>query len=123
MDKDTMVLKDGTIVELEAGAGIGNITVVTPDKASMLKVWESFTEDSLSEVRVKNGAGLTVGRYTDLVLVSGTFTEHPEGVSTSFCFREKDRTEKRLDAIEEGQTVQDGTIMDMAEAVSTMTGA
>lgn len=124
MSKDTLVLKNGKVIELEMGASLGNMTVITQNRTAMATVWGEMTEENLSEVQVRNGAGLTVGRYTDLVLVSETSVVQEDGtISTSFRLREKDRMEKRMDAMEEGQTVQDGAIMDMAEAVSAMAGA
>ncbi len=121
MDKDTLVLKDGSAVELEAGASLGSLQVVSANKAGMVDVWDKLTADNLSNVRIKNSSGLTVGTYTDLVLVSETSTVQPDGsVFTSFCLREKDALEKRLDAVEEGQSVQDGAIIDMAEVLSTV---
>lgn len=121
MDKDILVLKDGTEVKLEAGASLGSLQVVSADKSGMVDVWDRLTADNLSSVRIKNSSGLTVGNYTDLVLVNETSTVQADGtVLTSFCLREKDALEKRLDAVEEGQAVQDGAIMDMAEIVSDM---
>lgn len=69
----------------------------------------------------QTGAGLTVGTYTDLVLVSETSTVSPDGtVLTSYHLREKTDEEKRLDALEEGQTVQDGAISDLGSATSAL---
>ena len=121
MSKDTLVLKDGTVVELEAAASLNNVTTVFPDKEAFFAVWDKLTEENLLEVKVKNSAGLTVGNYTDLVLVNETSAIQEDGtILTSFNFREKDAVEKRMDAIEAGQEVQDGAIMDMAEIISTM---
>ncbi len=121
MKKDTMVLKNGIVMELEAAASLGDVRTVFPDKDTFLAAWDSLTKENLAEVQVKNSAGLTVGAYTDLVLVSETSAVQEDGtILTSFCFREKDAMEKRMDAMEEGQTVQDGAIMDMAEMISTM---
>lgn len=123
MDKDTMVLKDGTVMELETGASLGSIGVVSSSRAAMAEKWDKLTETNLSEVQIKNGAGLTVGRYTDLVLVSETSAVQEDGtVRTSFCLREKDRMEKRMDAMEESQTVQDAGISDLGQAVSDIMG-
>lgn len=121
MSKDTLVLKDGTVVELEAAASLNNVTTVFPDKEAFLAVWDKMTEENLLEVKVKNSAGLTVGRYKELVFVSETSIPQDDGtILTSFNFRKKDAVEKRMDAIEAGQEVQDGAIMDMAEIISTM---
>lgn len=119
--KDTLNLKNGTIIELEAGASLGALQVVAADRAAMLATWAQLTPDNLATVQVKNGDGLTVGNYADLVLVSETSTVAADGsVLTTYSLREKTAEEKRLDALEEGQAVQDGAIDDLGETVGTL---
>ena len=65
--KDTMILKDGTTVELEVGASLAAIQVAAADRTAMLQIWQKLTEENLAEVQIKNGSGLTVGTYTGLV--------------------------------------------------------
>ncbi|HJC47018.1 MAG TPA: hypothetical protein IAA04_03080 [Candidatus Lachnoclostridium pullistercoris] len=121
MNKDKMILKDNTTIELEAGAYLSNIQVVAADRAGMMAIWEKMTADNLSSVQIQMGDGLTIGTYTDLVLVSETSTVSPDGtVLTSYHLREKTDEEKRLDALEEGQTVQDGAISDLGSATSAL---
>lgn len=116
-----MILKDNTTIELEAGSSLANIQVAAADRADMVEIWGKLTEDNLSSVQIQTGAGLTVGTYTDLVLVSETSTVSPDGtVLTSYHLREKTDEEKRLDALEEGQTVQDGAISDLGSATSAL---
>lgn len=124
MDKDTLVLKNGAVVELEAGARLDSMEVVSESRMGMAAVWGEMTEDNLSEVQIRNGAGLTAGRYTDLVLVSETSVVQGDGtILTSFRLREKTDIEKRIDALEEGQEVQDGAIIDVAQILGDMAGA
>lgn len=119
--KDKMILKDNTTIELEAGSSLANIQVAAADRADMVEIWGKLTEDNLSSVQIQTGAGLTVGTYTDLVLVSETSTVSADGsVLTSYRLREKTDEEKRLDALEEGQTVQDGAISDLGSATSAL---
>ena len=119
--KDKMILKDNTTIELEAGSSLANIQVAAADRADMVEIWGNLTEDNLSSVQIQTGAGLTVGTYTDLVLVSETSTVSPDGtVLTSYHLREKTDEEKRLDALEEGQAVQDGAISDLGSATSAL---
>ena len=119
--KDKMILKDNTTIELEAGSSLANIQVAAADRADMVEIWGKLTDDNLSSVQIQTGAGLTVGTYTDLVLVSETSTVSPDGtVLTSYHLREKTDEEKRLDALEEGQTVQDGAISDLGSATSAL---
>lgn len=119
--KDTLILKNGTIIELEAGANLGTLQVVATDRAAMVATWEVLTPDNLATVQIKNGDGTVVGNYTDLVLVSETSVIAADGaVLTTYSLREKTSEEKRLDALEEGQAVQDGAINDLGEAVGTI---
>ena len=121
MNKDKLILKNGHEIELEAGASLGALQVLSADRAAMLATWELLTPDNLSQVQIKNGAGLTVGTYTDLVLVSETsVVAVDETVLTTYSLREKTAEERRLDALEEGQQVQDGAINDVATLAGTL---
>ena len=105
MNKDKLILKNGAEIELEAGASLGALQVLSADRAAMLATWELMTPDNLSMVHIKNSAGLTVGTYTDLVLASETSTERSDGsILTTYCLREKtaeERLSERIKALEE----------------------
>lgn len=123
MSKDKLVLKNGTIIELEIGASLSAMTAVFADKATMVAAWDKLTPTNLASVSVVNSDGLTVGSYTDLVLLE----PHMAGtalaggtVRATFGLREKNETEKRLDNLEEGQEVQDGAIGDLGAVASTL---
>ena len=121
MNKDKMILKDNTTIELEAGASLSNIQVAGADWAGMVAIWKKMTADNLSSVQIQTGAGLTVGTYTDLVLVSETSAVSSDGsVLTSYRFREKTDEERRLDALEEGQEVLNGAVDDLGKATSDL---
>lgn len=120
MNKDKIILSNGYEIEVESGTSLSDIRVLSDTKQDMLDVWDMLTPDNLSSVQVKNGDGLTIGTYYDLMLVSETSSEKDGKIETSFNLREKTETEKRLDALEEGQEVQDGAIMDLGDAVSTL---
>ena len=116
-----MILKDGTTVELEVGASLAAIQVAAADRTAMLQVWQKLTEENLAEVQIKNGSGLTVGTYTNLMLVSETSTVDADGaVTTTYNLREKSAIEKRLDSVETGQKIQDGAIGDLGETVGAL---
>ena len=121
MNKDKLILKNGAEIELEAGASLGALQVLSADRAAMLATWELLTPGNLAQVQVKNGDGLTVGTYTDLVLVSETSVVAPDGmVLTTYSLREKTTEERRLDALELGQQVQDGALEDLGAVTSTL---
>lgn len=124
--KDTLILKDGTVIELEAGASLGAMQVLSADKASMVSTWDKLTMDNLSSVQVKNGEGAVIGNDTDLLLVSETSVVQEDGsILTTYNLRPKTEMEKileRLAAVEEGQQVQDGAINDIATVTGQIAG-
>ena len=121
MNRDKLILKNNTEIELEAGASLGALRVLSANRAAMLSTWEQLTPDNLSSVQVKNGDGLTVGTYTDLILVSESSYVAADGsVLTTYALREKTAEERRLDALEAGQEVQDGAIEDLGAVASTL---
>ena len=121
MNKDKLMLKDETVVEMESGASLSDIKVVSDNKAAMVELWDNLTEDNLAKVTVKNSDGVVVGRYSDLIFVSETSTIQGDGtVITSFNLREKTDMEKRLHVMESGQQTQDEAIGDLGQAVSDM---
>lgn len=102
MNKDIIVFANGNEVEMEAGASLGALQVAAADRAAMVAIWEQMTPENLATVQIKNGAGLVVGNYTDLVLVSETSVVAVDGtILTTYSLREKTVEEKRLDALEE----------------------
>lgn len=124
MNQDKLILKNGIEKELEAGGSLGALQVLSADQAEMLATWELLTPDNLSQVQIKNGAGLTVGTYTDLVLVSETSVVAPDGkVLTTYSLRPKtdvERLTERVAVVEEGQQVQDGAINDVAKLAGSL---
>ena len=116
--RDKLILKNGSEIKIEFGASLSDIRVVSDTKYDMLTTWDMLTPENLSYVRVVNGDGLTVGNYSDLVLVSETSEEKYGKIETSFNLREKTETEKRLDSLENSREVQDGAISDLGVAVS-----
>lgn len=112
--KDIMILKDGTEIELENYSSLSNLKVLSADKADFVKLWDKMTDDNLSNVEIKSGAGVVVATYTNLTLVNETSSITDDGILTSFNIREKTDVENRLDALEAGQEVQNAAIDDLA---------
>lgn len=100
MGKDKLVLKDGTEIKLETGASLSRIGVLSADKAAMVATWDKLTPDNLSSIQIKNGDGLVVGNYADLILVSETSTINTDGTILTYYFlREKTDMEKNMDNV------------------------
>ena len=121
MSKDKLILKDGTTIELESGSSLDAIKAATENRETMLKQWEMLTPENLKEVKVQNGDGLTIGIYKELVLLSETSVVASDGsVLTTYSLREKTDTERRLEALEAGQEIQNGAISDLGTVTSAI---
>ena len=120
--KDKLILKDQTTLEIEAGATLSAITVLSSTKEEMIEKWDSLTKENLSSVEVKNSENVTIANYTDLILVSEASIVLEDGrISTEFHLREKTDVEKLQEEVallKEGQEVQDGAISDLGTVVS-----
>lgn len=120
--KDKLILNNQTQIELEAGASLANMMVLSETKYDMVSTWDMLTPENLKYVQIQNGDGVTVANYADLVLDSETSNEQEDGaILTSFHLREKTELEKLKEEVaqlKEGQDVQDEAISDLGEAVS-----
>ena len=113
-----MILKDGTEIELESYSSLSELKVLSADKTDFAKLWDKMTDDNLSDVEIKSGAGVVTAKYTNLTLVNETSSITDDGILTSFNIREKTDVENRLDALEAGQEVQNTAIDDLATTVA-----
>lgn len=119
--KDKLILFNQIEIELESASSLSDVKIISDTKYDMISAWDAMTEENLKSVQIQNSDGLTLANYSDLIFVSETSTVQADGkILTSFRLREKTEVEKRLDALENGQEVQDGAIMDLGEAVSEL---
>ena len=79
--KDTMILNDGTVIELETGASLRDIRVVAPDRAAMAAIWAKLTPENLAVVQVKNGPGWWRGTIRTWCWM----TRHPRWPPMALC--------------------------------------
>ena len=100
--KDTLILNDGSVIELETGASLSSLSVLSESKTAMVETWDKLTDENLSAVQIKNGDGVVVANYTNLAFISETSTVNSDGsVLTTFKLREKTQTEIELEELQE----------------------
>lgn len=116
---DKIILKDNTEIEVLQMPSLGSITVSVADVAAIQTLKDQLTVDNLSKVTIKNDAGLTTGIYEDLNLNDRwTIKWTDDAIETTFGLAIKSDIEKRLGAVETGQSIQDGAIADLGTVVS-----
>lgn len=100
--KDTLELKDGSILELEAGAGLSDMRVKVKDAGEMAEVFGRLTDGNLSQFTVKNSKGVVAAVYEKCTLVSMNAAPAKDGmIMCSISIREKSDTELRLEQLEQ----------------------
>lgn len=118
---DKLKFTDGTIIDIEEGASLGEVTHIATNEANALFVCGKVTADNVSHLEFFHGELLT-GQYDNVVIAAPTTREDGEGeqVVVRMHFREKTDLEIRVDVLEESQEVQDGAIEDIGAVLSDM---
>lgn len=118
---DKMKFVDGTIIDIEDGASLESVTHIATNEANAMYVCGKVVPGNVEHLEFFHGELLT-GQYDNVVIALPTTREDGEGetVIVRMHFREKTDVELRLDALEEGQTVQDGAIEDIGAVLSDM---
>lgn len=119
--KDKLVLKDQTTLEIEAGAELSAITVLSSTKEEMIEKWDKLTKENLSSVEIKNSDDVLIARYENLILVNETSVILEDGtISTSFNLREKTDVEKlqeEVNVLGEKSNVLESSVLELSEVV------
>ena len=120
---DKIKLVDGTIIDIEDGASLADITHIATNEANAMFVCGKVTADNVSHLEFLHDDAVT-GQYDGIAISSPTTREDGENgaVIVRMHFREKTDVELRLDALEQSQDVQDGAIEDIGTVLSDMAG-
>lgn len=116
---DKLKFVDGTIIDIEDGATLAEVTHIATNEANALFVCGKVTAENVSTLQFLHGDAVT-GDYQNVVIAAPTTREDGEGetVIVRMHFREKNELELRVDALEESQEVQDGAIEDIGLVLS-----
>lgn len=118
---DKLKFYDGTLINIEDGASLGDITHIAQNEADALFVCGKVTAENVEHLEFYHDDMLT-GQYDNIIIAASTTREDGEGetVVVRMHFREKTELELRVDALEESQEVQDGAIEDIGAILSDM---
>lgn len=123
MSTTKLVLADASEITLESGAAIGCMKTHYPDRRAMLSDWERLTPENLKEVQIKADDAV-ISCHDGLILESETSVLNADGtVDTVWAIREKTENERlrdEIEALKEGQAVQDGAIEDLGAMTSAL---
>lgn len=118
---DKLKLTDGTIIEIEDGASLAEVTHIATNEANAMFVCGKVTPENVASLQFLHGEAVT-GDYQNVVIAAPTTREDGEGetVIVRMHFREKTELEKRMDALEVSQEIQDGAIEDIGTVLSDL---
>lgn len=118
---DKLRFFDGTEIEIEEGASLGEVTHIATNEANAMFVCGKVTAENVEHLEFFHGELLT-GQYDNVIIAAPTTREDGEegAVIVRMHFREKTDVELRLDALEQSQDVQDGAIEDIGAVLSDM---
>ena len=118
---DKLKFMDGTIIDIEDGASLSEVTHIASNEANALYVCGKVTAENVSTLQFLHGEAVT-GDYQNVVIAAPTTREDGEdgAVIVRMHFREKTDLEIRVDALEESQQIQDGAIEDIGTVLSDM---
>ena len=116
---DKLKFKDGTIIDIEDGATLSDVTHIATNEANAIFVCNKVTAENVASLQFLHGEAVT-GQYDNVIIAAPTTREDGEGetVIVRMHFREKTDLEIRVDALEESQDVQDGAIEDIGAVLS-----
>ena len=116
---DKLKFVDGTIIDIEDGATLSEVTHIASNEANAIFVCGKVVPGNVEHLEFLHGEAVT-GDYQNVVIADPTTREDGEGeqVVVRMHFREKTDVELRLDALEEGQDIQDGAIEDIGMVLS-----
>lgn len=121
---DKLILSNQSQLNIEGGSSLSDMKVLSATKYDMISTWDMLTEENLKHIEIQNKDGIVIGIYDNIMLDRETSTVQSDGtILTSFHLRKKTEVEllrEEIEALKEGQEVQDGAIMDLGEAVSTL---
>ena len=116
---DKLKFVDGTIIDIEEGATLSEVTHIASNEANALYICGKVTAENVSTLQFLHGDAVT-GDYQNVVITAPTTREDGEegAVIVRMHFREKTDLELRVDALEGSQEVQDGAIEDIGMVLS-----
>ena len=118
---DKLKFLDGTIIDIEDGAFLADITHIASNEANAMFVCGKITPENVEHLDFLHGEART-GSYDHIIIAAPTTREDGENgaVIVRMHFREKSDLEMRVDALEQSQDVQDGAIEDIGTVLSDM---
>lgn len=126
-NKEKIVLKDGTQIEIENGAIENCIQVFVPDLDSFKTTYEKFTENNLEKYTIQNATGLTCATYENKYLANAIVVKKENNFLVHFNLSDVDMVAKRLSTLEESQkelkesqNIQDIAIDDLGNTISDL---
>lgn len=121
---ERIIFANNSAFEIKDGCSVGNVVVTLTDFASLQSLADALLNtDNLTNITFESNENVT-GKYENMKLVKPLFHSVDivdEKVEVAFSLREKTELELEIDAIKEGQSVQDEAIAELKNVVGDTT--
>ena len=120
---DKIILKDGTIIEIEESSNGCSFRIRFSDPQDYLTTLAKLTQDNLSAYQVQNSEGLTSARpenkecLTQKVVPLRSDDDALIGLDVTFNITDVDMLAKAVKDLQAGQETRDGAIEELAGMV------
>lgn len=108
-----LILNDNYEIDIQEESSIDNIRIIKDNILELNDIMERLKiKGNLDVIKFKQNNEI-ISEYKDLILISPMFTineTYDEKILITFGLREKTSIEKRLDALEKNQEIQDEAI-------------
>jgi len=125
---DKIILKDGTIIEIEESSNTESFRVIFSDPQEYLTILAMLTQDNLSAYQIQNSAGLTCSNLGNKECLTQSITAvwsdngTLSGLDVTFNITDVDLLAKAVKDLQSGQATQDDAISDLGVTVGNLTG-
>lgn len=105
-NKEKIVLKDGTEIEIENGAAENKIQVIVSDLDAFKQTYQTFSEQNLALYQIEDSDGSVFATYTEKCVDGVNLKSIPEGFLVTFHIADVDKIQKAVDAAIDAYTEQ-----------------
>lgn len=118
---DKLKFSDGTIINIEDGAYLGAVVHIAANEADAMFACSKVTVENVNHLEFIHN-DVPIGIYDNIAIAMPTTREDSEdgAIIVRMHFRQKTDLEIRVDALEEGQSIQDGAIEDIGMVLSDL---
>lgn len=117
-NKEKIILKDGTIYDIENGATENLVQIPIQDINDFPEIYQKFSEENLESYIIQNADGFTCATLKNKRMGKAEVSGREQDILVSLYIADVDMVQKQLMELSSKVEVHDGAISDLGESVS-----